>query len=446
MSDYVNVEHIRVGERFRVDYGDVNDLAESINKHGLLQPLVVRRLEDGNVELVAGGRRLAAVRLLGWPRVYTTFREEVDDLTARELELEENIRRKDLDWTERCRLTAEIDRLKREKYGSNTGAHAAAPEEVGWSTTQTAVSLDVDQATVSRDLIAARIIEAVPELADCPDRKTAIKLFDEHLEAVERELARREATHDSAFANSDALTFLATLPDACVDVIIMDPPYGTDVQNLHTGRSSYTNAHFDDSAQVSNLFFTDLLHQIRRVAKPNAHIYCFSGVYDWNEPADHLSRLKNTMQELAAVGFDVDPMPLVWCKTSEGLVDWSHRFALMWEPIVFCKGRSLREKRSNVFVFDSVPQHLRNNIAEKPVALLTELIRMSTEPGETVLDPCAGSGSTLVAAKASGRLYLGCEPDRDQWHIGQQRLENEMSPDEIKAMVIDGQRSETTPS
>jgi len=58
----MKVSTIRVGNRHRQHIGDVRTLADSTAKLGLLHPIVV----DGNRRMVAGARRLAAVRLLGW--------------------------------------------------------------------------------------------------------------------------------------------------------------------------------------------------------------------------------------------------------------------------------------------------------------------------------------------------------------------------------------------
>jgi ParB/RepB/Spo0J family partition protein len=61
----IQISRIKVGERRREEMGDVAGLAESIKRHGLLQPIVV----DGDLNLVAGGRRLRACQLLGWDKI-----------------------------------------------------------------------------------------------------------------------------------------------------------------------------------------------------------------------------------------------------------------------------------------------------------------------------------------------------------------------------------------
>lgn len=88
-ADIAAVDAIRVGERDRTDLGDLTELAESITAVGLLHPVVV----TDNLDLVAGGRRLAAVKQLGWTEVPVTvvdwftadqaLRAEADENTCR---------------------------------------------------------------------------------------------------------------------------------------------------------------------------------------------------------------------------------------------------------------------------------------------------------------------------------------------------------------------------
>lgn len=69
-------------------------------------------------------------------------------------------------------------------------------------------------------------------------------------------------------------------------------------------------------------------------------------------------------------------------------------------------------------------QKKRNDInpTAKPVDLLEYLIKTYTEPGETVLDPTFGSGSTGVACVHTGRSFIGCEIDKDQYERATQRI------------------------
>ena len=82
------------------DESELQTLAESIREHGLLQPLVVRRLGE-EYQLVAGERRLRAADLAGWEEVPVKVLD-VDDRQAAELAIVENIQRKDLNAIEKA--------------------------------------------------------------------------------------------------------------------------------------------------------------------------------------------------------------------------------------------------------------------------------------------------------------------------------------------------------
>jgi site-specific DNA-methyltransferase (adenine-specific) len=62
---------------------------------------------------------------------------------------------------------------------------------------------------------------------------------------------------------------------------------------------------------------------------------------------------------------------------------------------------------------------------QKPVRLMQALIELSTQEGQVVLDPFSGSGSTLVAAKALGRKYIGFESNAEYAKIAEARLKND---------------------
>jgi len=66
------------------------------------------------------------------------------------------------------------------------------------------------------------------------------------------------------------------------------------------------------------------------------------------------------------------------------------------------------------------------HVAQKPVKLLRALIELTTTPGQLVLDPFCGSGSTLLAAKSVGRTYLGFEIDPEAVKVAKERLAPDM--------------------
>jgi len=100
------IGQIEIGFRYRKDLGDLRSLAESISEMGLLHPVVVT--PEGR--LIAGQRRLAACRLLGWEEVPITV---VDLYQAAQGEAHENFVRKDLLPSEIVALKRAIEPLER---------------------------------------------------------------------------------------------------------------------------------------------------------------------------------------------------------------------------------------------------------------------------------------------------------------------------------------------
>ena len=86
----VKVKDVKVGRRCREDYGDIEGLALSIQRFGLLHPIVV----DEDLHLLAGERRLRAHEFLGLKEIEVTYKKDLDDAQKKELELEENLKRR----------------------------------------------------------------------------------------------------------------------------------------------------------------------------------------------------------------------------------------------------------------------------------------------------------------------------------------------------------------
>jgi ParB-like chromosome segregation protein Spo0J len=104
------LNHVRVGDRHRKDFGDLDALAASIKAVGLLGPIVV----DAENNLVAGHRRLEACRKLGWPTVpVRRVRQIKDAITALSAERDENTCRKDFTPSEAVALGMALEELER---------------------------------------------------------------------------------------------------------------------------------------------------------------------------------------------------------------------------------------------------------------------------------------------------------------------------------------------
>lgn len=122
------IASIIVGERRREQFGDLAGLSESIGKYGLFHPVVV----DADNNLVAGERRLRACKALNWKDIPIRRLGELTPIELREIEVEENLRRKDLTAAEKSKLMVEYveaaekaakEEAKREKPKRQLNGH-----------------------------------------------------------------------------------------------------------------------------------------------------------------------------------------------------------------------------------------------------------------------------------------------------------------------------------
>lgn len=113
----VAVDRIDVGERLRaVDPDWAAALAVSIEKDGLVHPVMLRPLPGGRLRLVVGAHRLAAHRVLGWPEIEAEI-VDMDAVTARSRQVAENVMRRELSPLDRAAFIAELYEVEKVRSG-----------------------------------------------------------------------------------------------------------------------------------------------------------------------------------------------------------------------------------------------------------------------------------------------------------------------------------------
>lgn len=177
----LKLNEIIVENRQRQDYGDISELATSIARFGLIQPIVVNQEN----RLIAGGRRLAAVISLGHDTINVVYRETLSQDELYELELEENVRRKEMTWQERVLNIKTIHDLKSKR---------AALAGDSWTQRATAEMLGIKG--VSNVNYALRIADLIKsgdkEITESDNLSDAWKkLMGREERAMLAELARR---------------------------------------------------------------------------------------------------------------------------------------------------------------------------------------------------------------------------------------------------------------
>lgn len=198
----------------------------------------------------------------------------------------------------------------------------------------------------------------------------------------------------------DCTRVLKRLPDASVDLIVTDPPYGVCYQDS-TGR---TVANDDDPSRVLGAF-TDLF----RVLKQDSLCISF---YGWGQVDAFFRAWRRA--GFRPVGH------IVWAKeyaSRTRFLRYRHEQAYL-----LAKGRPAMPAEPLDDVRPWVYSGNADHPTQKAVDILIPLIEAFTLRGQMVLDPFAGSGSALVAAATTGRRYLGIELDQQYCTVARNRL------------------------
>ncbi|KKN19967.1 hypothetical protein LCGC14_0940190 [marine sediment metagenome] len=398
---------IKVGKRVREEYGDITGLAQSIQKYGLLHPIVVNKDNGGEWELVAGERRFKAHLYLGLEEIEVNELKNLSEMERAEIELEENIKRKAFTWQEEVQAKLLLDSIKKSIYGTATKGHKSD----GWGVKDTATSLGESMGQVSMDIQLAKGLGMYPQLKDEKTKTAAFKKMKRLKEqAIQTEIQKRLANAEPVddVHLGDCRVIVPKLK-VKADLVLTDPPYGVD---LPTSGKAYKKFKRDEIFEDREYETDDMLRGAFKAMynnlKDDRHAYVFIAS----------ARKKDITKLLKEAGFDVDDILLIWSKgTSSSAAnpeDWSRSY----EGILHCmKGsRPLNRNPLDVLSYKIVPSRLRIHPTEKPVALMQVLIETSTLPGELVLDPFAGSGCVGEAALRAKRDCILVEKDKDSYN------------------------------
>jgi len=239
----------------------------------------------------------------------------------------------------------------------------------------------------------------------------------------------------------DCLEVMRGMPDGSVDAVIADPPYGT------------TACKWD-----SVIPFAPMWEELRRVTKPNAAIVLFASQpfttalinsnaaefkYCWywrkSKPNGWQHSKNRPMRAIEEVPvFSRAPLghaSLLGVRrmtyfpqgvTSAGVntvKDYTHGRTMGERPNqVGVQYQAFTGFPDDVLAFPNVIGKAAIHPTQKPVDLLTYLVRTYTNPGETVLDFCAGSGTTGVACVQEGRDFIGIEREPTYYAIAERRI------------------------
>lgn len=259
----------------------------------------------------------------------------------------------------------------------------------------------------------------------------------------------------------DCLEELKKLPDCSVDLVFADPPYNLQLGGeLLRPDNSKVDAVDDDwdrfeSFEAYDTFTKAWLKECRRILKDDGALWVIGSYHN-------IFRVGATLQDL---GFWIlndiiwrksNPMPnfkgtrftnahetLIWCTKSRG----GRRYTFNYDAMKMANDE-LQMRSDWTLPLCTGDERLKDaagakaHPTQKPEALLHRLIMASTRPGDVILDPFFGTGTTGAAAKRLGRRFIGIEREEAYVKLARERIGKivQAAPEEV--MVTGSKKAE----
>ena len=237
----------------------------------------------------------------------------------------------------------------------------------------------------------------------------------------------------------DCIEQMKTLPDGSVDVIFADPPYNLQLSgDLRRPNDSVVDAVDDDwdqfeSFEAYDTFTRAWLSEARRILKPDGTLWTIGAYHN-------IFRVGTTLQDLGFWMLN----DIIWNKTNPMPNFRGRRFTNAHETLIWCARSKSSRHYFNYDGMKSLNEGLqmrsdwtlpicsggerlkidgkKAHPTQKPEALLTRVIMSSTKPGDVILDPFFGSGTTGAVAKRLHRHWIGIEQDPAYAKIAKDRI------------------------
>jgi modification methylase len=238
----------------------------------------------------------------------------------------------------------------------------------------------------------------------------------------------------------DCLKVLASLPEKCVDLIFADPPYNLQLkQALYRPNQTQVDAVDDAWDQFASFaeydqFTREWLTACRRVLKDTGALWVIGTYHNIHRVGAILQDLgywilndvawvkTNPMPQFRGVRFCNAHETLIWAKKSQNQKKYTFNYQSLKA------GNDDLQLRSDWYLpLCNGTERLRNgsdkvHATQKPAALLHRVIRACTKPGDVILDPFFGTGTSGAVAKRLGRHYIGIEREEIYVNAARERL------------------------
>ena len=252
----------------------------------------------------------------------------------------------------------------------------------------------------------------------------------------------------------DCMELLPEIQDGSVDMVLCDMPYGSTqntwdqklpLDKLWEQYSRIVKEHGAICLFADGMFLADLM-------KSNRKMWRYNLIWDKVIPTGFLNANRMPLRRTEEIAVFYRKQPLYHPQKVPGKPNHSKGRAVgnragqrfqnrdYGDYAVVDNSKDLGTWKHPTSLISIPKPHASKCLhpTEKPVALCEWLIRTYTDPGETVLDNCMGSGSTGVACIGSGRRFVGIEADEGYYGIAKNRIENAAAQNRLDLFGGDG--------
>ena len=258
----------------------------------------------------------------------------------------------------------------------------------------------------------------------------------------------------------DCIEVMNALPENSVDLIFADPPYNLQLKgDLHRPDNSKVDAVDDDWDQFDSFraydeFTTEWLKAARRILKPNGAIWVIGSYHNIFRVGaalqnqgywilnDVVWRKSNPMPNFRGKRFTNAHETMIWASKSEGA-----KYTFNYEALK-ALNEGVQMRSDWVLPICTGHERLKDengdkaHPTQKPESLLHRVLVGSTNPGDVILDPFFGTGTTGAVAKMLGRNFIGIEREKAYRKVAEKRISKVRKYDSEALAVTTGKRAE----
>jgi modification methylase len=258
----------------------------------------------------------------------------------------------------------------------------------------------------------------------------------------------------------DCIAEMARLPDKSVDMIFADPPYNLQLGgDLFRPEGSRVDAVDDDWDKFDSLaayddFTREWLHEARRILKDNGTIWVIGSYHNIYRVGSLLQdaefwilndivwRKSNPMPNFRGTRFTNAHETLIWCAKDE-----KARYTFNYRAMKALND-DLQMRSDWLLPICSGGERVKGDDGakahptQKPEALLYRILLACTKPGDVVLDPFFGTGTTGAVARRLGRRWIGIERERSYVEVARERIASTLPLDESAMQTVPDKRDQ----